>query len=148
MPARTPIRCGRVRSLVQDDCDGVVARSAMPARGRDPVAEALASDDCDLEASDAEADQHDADSRRDLRSESLSLSHMLTHRPLNKNCNSRRRCKAQRKPCRRGATSGYRAVPKELGDTCTCDHIIARDTMSRGVRGEEEALVIKDLATG
>ena len=29
-----------------------------------------------------------------------------------------------------------------------CDHTIAHDTMSRGVRGEEEALVIKDLATG
>jgi len=135
-------------SLDRGGSDVVVEHPAMPAKNRDLVAEALASDDCDLEASDVEADQNELGDRRDLRSESQSLSHMLTHRPLNKYCNSCRRCKAQRKPCRRGATSGYRAVPKEFGDVCTCDHIIAQDILSRGVRGEEEALVIKDLATG
>ena len=49
----------------QDESDVVVARPVVPAKGRDPVAEALASDDCDFEGSDVEADQHDADSRLD-----------------------------------------------------------------------------------
>ena len=102
----------------------------------------------DLECSDVEPEDEELSGRRNLRAESTSVEHMLTHRPLNKYCNACRRCKAQRKPCKRGASSGYYPAPKEFGDSCTCDHIIAYDEMSKGINGEEEALAIKDLATG
>ena len=102
----------------------------------------------DLDCSDVEPDEEELSGRRDLRAESTSVRHLLTHRPLNKYCNACRRCKAQRKPCKRGASTGYYPTPKDFGDSCTCDHIIAYDDASKGVNGEEEAIAIKDLATG
>ena len=54
----------------------------------------------------------------------------------------------QRTPCRRGASSNYGAKPEKFGDICICDHIIAYDELSKGINGEQEALVLVGIATG
>ena len=54
----------------------------------------------------------------------------------------------QRTPCRRGASSNYGAKPEKFGDICNCDHIIAYDELSKGINGEQKALVLVDIATG
>ena len=60
----------------------------------------------------------------------------------------RTQCKMQRTPCRRGASSSYEPKPQKFGDVCICDHIIAYGELPKGINGEEEALVLVDIATG
>ena len=96
----------------------------------------------------SDEDDVDSDPRRDLRAEATSIRHLLIRRPKNRYCKACIRCKMQRSPCRRGASSHYGSRPAKFGDICTCDHVIAYDELSRGIHGEEEALVIMDLATG
>ena len=101
----------------------------------------------DIESNSSD-DEVEPDPRRDLRAEALSTKHLLTHQPKNRYCKACTRCKMQRTPCKRGASSNYGAKPEKFGDVCTCDHIIAYDELSKGINGEQEALVLVDIATG
>ena len=85
---------------------------------------------------------------RDLRADALSTKHLLTHHPKNRYCKACARCKMLRTPCKHGASSNYGAKPEKFGDICTCDHIIACDELSKGINGEQEALVLVGIATG
>ena len=93
-------------------------------------------------------DEVEPDPRRDPRAEAISTRHLLIHQPKNRYCNACTRCKMQRTPCRRGASSSYDTKPERFGDICSHDHIIAYDELSKGINGEQEALVLVDFATG
>ena len=87
-------------------------------------------------------DEEEPDPRRDLRVEAVSTRRLLTHQPKNRYCKACLRCKMQRTPCKRGASSNYGPKPDKFGDICACDHVVAYDELSKGVNGEEEALVL------
>ena len=87
-------------------------------------------------------DEVEPDPRRDLRAEAISTRHLPTHQPKNRYCKACTRCKMQGTPCGRGASSSYGTKPEKFGDICTCDHIIAYDELSKGINGEQEALVL------
>jgi hypothetical protein len=129
---------GEGNALASGDLTGETL--AVPPRGADTT-------ECDESVSSSD-DEIDHESRRDLRAEALSIRHLLTHQPKNKYCKACTRCKMQRTPCKRGASSSYGPKPENFGDICTCDHIIAYDELSKGINGEQEALVIVDIATG
>ena len=93
-------------------------------------------------------DEVEPDPRRDLRAGAISTRHLLTHQPKNRYCKACTRCKMQRTPCRHGASSSYGTKPEKFGYICTCDHNIAYDELSKGINGEQEALVLVDIATG
>ena len=100
------------------------------------------------EGYDSSDDDVDPDPRRDLRAEALSTKHLLIHQPKNRYCKACTRCKMQRTPCKRGASSNYGTKPEKFCDICICDHIIAYGELSKGINGEQEALVLVDIATG
>ena len=125
-----------------EDMSEVTPLSCAPVTesGDDVVeAEAVATDDEDANET--------YEGPRDLKADAHSLRHLLTHCPRTSTA-MHVRGKAQRKSCRRGATSGFKLNAKDFGDLCTRDHIIAYDDLSRGIRNEREALAVKDIATG
>ena len=78
-----------------------------------------------------------------------SLSHLLTHTPFNRFCETCRIAKAQKRPARkRDAKADPGPIPEEFADQITADHIVTLDTKDRALYGERHALVIKDRATG
>ena len=93
-------------------------------------------------------DGGEPDPRPDLRTEAISPRHLLIHQPKDRYCKACIRCKMQRTPCKRGASSKYGPKPEKFGDKCICDYIIAYDELSKGIHGEEEAFVLVDIATG
>ena len=83
------------------------------------------------------------------KTEARSLSHLLTHTPFNRFCETCRIAKAQKRPARkRDAKANPGPLPEEFADQLTADHIVTLDTKDKALYGERHALVIKDRATG
>ena len=77
------------------------------------------------------------DGKRDLKTEAMSLEHVMTHTPYNVHCPSCVRAKMLRRPARR-VVHDPAAMPKKFGDLVNADHIIAHSD-------EGPQLKIKDL---
>ena len=87
------------------------------------------------------------DGRRDLKSEALSIAHLMTHKPKNRWCMACQKAKMQHRH-RRSKGGVLDADIKKFGDSITADHLIAQNDLSRGITGDRDALVIKDRAAG
>jgi hypothetical protein len=87
------------------------------------------------------------DGRRDLKSEALSVAHLMTHKPKNRWCIACQKAKMQYRG-HRNKGGVLDADIKKFGDSITADHLIAQNELSRGITGDRDALVIKDRATG
>ena len=87
------------------------------------------------------------DGRRDLKSEALSVAHLMTHKPKNRWCIACQKAKMQYR-AHRNKGGVLDADIKKFGDSITADHLIAQNELSRGITGDRDALVIKDRATG
>ena len=96
-------------------------------------AEALADDDVPLVD----------DGKRDLKTEAVSLEHVMTHTPYNVHCPSCVRAKMLRRPARR-VVHDPAAMPNKFGDLVNADHIIAHSDEAMGLTGERDALVVVD----
>ena len=91
-----------------------------------------------------DAEVEDVETRRNLKNEAMSLTHLLTHFPKNKYCSACQRARLRRRPIGTGAAH-VKAVG--FGDIITTDHIIASREESEGILGEKTALTIYDMAT-
>ena len=90
----------------------------------------------------------DETSVHDLKLEATSIYHQMTHLPKNPWCDHCMRAKMQRKPHRRGATKGFGKPPEKFGDHVTMDYILSYTKGSKGMNGESDVAVFKDLYTG
>ena len=87
------------------------------------------------------------DGRRDLKSEALSIAHLMTHKPKNRWCMACQKAKMQHRH-RRSKGGMLDADVKKFGDSITADYLIAQNELSRGITGDRDALIIKDRAIG
>ena len=82
--------------------------------------------------------------RRKFREEALSAQHALTHLPKNRYCGARNQGKMPQYVAKAGA---LQRPTERFGNVVTCDHLISRSMQNRGMRGEANALTVKDLHT-
>ena len=85
-------------------------------------------------------------SARWLKIQAKSLNHQLTHFPANRFCQTCRAAKAQKVPAKRRRF--FKTPLAAFGDEVTVDHIIARNVLSHGLKGEKYGFVFRDRYTG
>jgi len=82
--------------------------------------------------------------RKLRRDEARSVRHALTHTPKNPYCGSCRQGKMRQYRTKRNAYKRYTA---RFGHIVTCDHMVSKSIPNQGLRGECNALTVKDLHT-
>jgi hypothetical protein len=97
------------------------------------------------EMGDADEDSRALPRAHQLELDAKSRTHKLTHLPKNPRCESCVRGKMKEKYSRRGA---FRRQLTKWGELITFDHMYSGSHKAIGMKGEKEALVIKDVFTG
>ena len=111
----------------------------------DAAEQAISDQETGWETADAEVDPAlSPGQRRKLREEALSVKHALTHLPKNPYCGA---CQQGKMRQYRAQTGAYQRITTRFGQIVTCDHMISRSVENQGLRGETNALTVKDLHT-
>jgi hypothetical protein len=83
--------------------------------------------------------------RRDLLAEAEGRAHKLTHLPKNPHCPTCTRAKMKDRLSKKDA---FQRSLNSWGDIITCDHLYSGAPASRGLSGERDAFVVKDIGSG
>ena len=87
----------------------------------------------------APPDPHDEERpRRDIKAKAKSITHLLTHMPMNPYCEACQRAKMQRRPARRHDPPPESERPKKFGDLVNADYIVAQSEESMGLTGQRD----------
>ena len=148
VPAISSEESALVASLPEDGSMAGDGRSERDRAGGEetPVeAEPTAAGDADPDSGSSDEGEWVPTGKRDLKCEASSHHHLMTHKPKFPWCDVCRHATATRKQ-RRKRNPGDAGHCK-FGDAVTADYIDMKSDVKRGIDGERQALIVKDLGS-
>ena len=140
--ATPPVNGGGSLSPAVDDASHVSV-------GNFPVSRAVSvPGEVAVEGDELEEINDDGKAAGDLRTEAVSLNHLLTHFPKNKYCHACLRSRVRRKACLNKSVHRDAKCEPIFGKQVTADHVCAHSERLAGFTGDLDLLVFFDRGVG